>query len=73
MNLQTITAMPAYEAKSPEELRLEDYMAGNKGRMGQQKSKRSRPSNSRTNRVGPGPRSPPRQQQPPPRPPPLIH
>ena len=35
INLQTLTAMPAYESKSTEELRLEDYMAGNKGTMGQ--------------------------------------
>jgi len=35
INLQTITAMAPYEGRSPEELRLEDYVAGNKGTMGQ--------------------------------------
>jgi len=33
--LQAITAMPQYELKSFEELRVEDYMAGNKGTKGQ--------------------------------------
>ena len=31
IQMQTITAMPAYEQKSLEELRYEDYMMGNKG------------------------------------------
>jgi nuclear pore complex protein Nup98-Nup96 len=31
INFQSITAMPQYENKSFEELRLEDYMSGNKG------------------------------------------
>jgi len=35
INIQAITAMPQYEAKSFEELRFEDYQAGNKGSMGQ--------------------------------------
>jgi nuclear pore complex protein Nup98-Nup96 len=35
INFQSITAMPAYENKSFEELRMEDYMAGNKGSQGQ--------------------------------------
>ena len=33
--LQAITAMPQYEQKSFEELRVEDYLAGNKGTKGQ--------------------------------------
>lgn len=33
--LQAITAMPQYEQKSFEEIRLEDYLAGNKGSQGQ--------------------------------------
>lgn len=36
ITLHSITAMSQYEGKSFEELRLEDYMAGNKGTMGQQ-------------------------------------
>ena len=35
ITFQSITAMPQYEAKSFEELRLEDYMGGNKGSQGQ--------------------------------------
>ncbi len=35
INFQSISAMQQYENQSFEELRLEDYMAGNKGRMGQ--------------------------------------
>lgn len=33
--LQAITAMPQYEQKSFEEIRLEDYLVGNKGTKGQ--------------------------------------
>jgi len=36
ISLQAISAMPAYESKSFEELRVEDYTAGNKGSQGQQ-------------------------------------
>mmetsp|Transcript_10161 Transcript_10161/g.19030 ORF Transcript_10161/g.19030 Transcript_10161/m.19030 type:complete len:1878 (-) Transcript_10161:4615-10248(-) len=35
INFQSITAMSQYENKSFEELRMEDYMAGNKGTQGQ--------------------------------------
>lgn len=35
ISFQSITAMSAYENKSFEELRMEDYMAGNKGSQGQ--------------------------------------
>uniref|UniRef100_A0A7S3QAT4 Peptidase S59 domain-containing protein n=1 Tax=Chaetoceros debilis TaxID=122233 RepID=A0A7S3QAT4_9STRA len=35
ISFQSITAMPVYEGKTFEELRMEDYMAGNKGSQGQ--------------------------------------
>ncbi len=35
ISFQSVTAMPQYQEKSFEELRLEDYMAGNKGSQGQ--------------------------------------
>ena len=35
IQFQSITAMPQYQTKSFEELRVEDYMAGNKGSQGQ--------------------------------------
>ena len=38
ISFQSITAMAQYEHKSFEELRVEDYMAGNKGSQGQQQS-----------------------------------